>query len=716
MRLLRRGLRRARWHGGRRRHRRGSRRNELRRTRRQHASRRARNQHALRRPGQHARWRQLGHRRVGPEPARARNAVQLLAAQVIVALRRELASIVGRADDRRLQEDHQVRLLPRTRVVAEQRAKHRDVTRVGQLLGAVGEAVLDQAAEHDDLLVVDEDRRLERTLRQDRTRARRVLHARHFLVDAEPDRAAFGDLRPHAQHEPHVAALDRLEWLHRRRRSSGRVLARDEGDVLADDDARLFVVERQQRRRGQDVRLRIVFERTHEQAEVVDDAEPRNVDRAIDDAEVEPLPDRAEVDGCIDDVVAAAARAEVRAAESLHAGAIAIGTGQHLPLDTELRGLVRRNLDDQRLDEHLRATRVETLDHGAQIVVDGLGRHDDECVVRRVRLDHCAAGRERGRRPRGGTRGERTRCRRRSREARRRCARHRRQCRRHLRRAPDRRTDWRAFCAVQPAQCFSDVRRVCVAQVHDEHVAPDARRRVELLDQLANAGASRRIVGAHEDAVRARIGDERHALLGFLRRTRPRRVGKQPVDERNDVERRRVLHRHEHRLARGRLVERRDDAIDALQVVGVIGDDDRVVRDVRRDRDVRRNQRPQHGHELRGGFIAQRDDLGDDALAARRHRAALHRSCLRLRVRFGDDLDDAIGFDRRVPLHPQRRQQRRVDQRLRYRARGRDVDRPLDARVDEEIASGDFANGLHHRVDVRVDEIQRDRIRVLRGR
>ena len=64
---------------------------------------------------------------------------------------------------------------------------------------------------------------------------------------------------------------------------------------------------------------------------------------------------------------------------------------QDLPLDAELRGLVGGDLDDQRLDEHLRAAHVEPLDDRAQVVVQRLGAHDDQRVARDVGLDREAA-------------------------------------------------------------------------------------------------------------------------------------------------------------------------------------------------------------------------------------------------------------------------------------------------------------------------------------
>jgi hypothetical protein len=100
-------------------------------------------------------------------------------------------------------------------------------------------------------------------------------------------------------------------------------------------------------------------------------------------------------------------------------------------------------------------------------------------------------------------------------------------------------------------------------------VAAGPAGRVQLLDQLPDACEAAGIVGAHQHAVRARIGHDRHALLGIDRTGAGRaRIGQQAVEQRHDVERRRVAQRHEDRLRAGRLVERRDDPVDPPQVVG----------------------------------------------------------------------------------------------------------------------------------------------------
>ena len=189
-----------------------------------------------------------------------------------------------------------------------------------------------------------------------------------------------------------------------------------------------------------------------------------------------PCPSAAEVDGA-SMMLLPLPRALKLVPPTPCASASRCSAGQHLPLDAELRGLVGRDLDDQRLDEHLRAPHVELLDDRAQVVVDGLGRHDDQRVVGDVGLDRRAA------------RGERRRCRlpvaRGAADA---VGAGAARQRRHVRRTRvaraergvrQRRGRGDAVAAVaaagqQRAQRLRDARRLGVLQVDDEHVAAGA--------------------------------------------------------------------------------------------------------------------------------------------------------------------------------------------------------------------------------------------------
>jgi hypothetical protein len=189
-----------------------------------------------------------------------------------------------------------------------------------------------------------------------------------------------------------------------------------------------------------------------------------------------------------------------------------------------------------------------------------------------------------------------------------------------------------------------------------------------------------------------------------------------PRDERNEVDGRRMPERNDHGLARRRLVERRDDLLDAPQVLGVIGDDERVGPRKGRDRVVGRNQRSQHVDHLLRRLVAQRHHLRDQAVPAAADRTARDLRTVHLGLGFQHQLGDAVAFDGGDPLQAQRRQQCRVDEAPRHRARGNDVHRSLDARIDDEVATGDLRHRLDDGFDVGIDEIERDRVVLRRSR
>ena len=179
------------------------------------------------------------------------------------------------------------------------------------------------------------------------------------------------------------------------------------------------------------------------------------------------------------------------------------------------------DLDDQRLDEDLRAAHVELVDDRAQVVVDRLGRHDDRASWSPSRPGSSRRPPRTCRRrlpapPASGAPARRS-------EAPRAACGPRRRARRRV--AGQRasagvvRAPLSAAAGQQRAQRLRDLRRLGVLQVDDEHVAAGPPRRVELRDQRRTRAMRAGIVGAQQDAVRARVGDDRHALL----RRRPAR-------------------------------------------------------------------------------------------------------------------------------------------------------------------------------------------------
>ena len=170
---------------------------------------------------------------------------------------------------------------------------------------------------------------------------------------------------------------------------------------------------------------------------------------------------------------------------------------------------------------------------------------------------------------------------------------------------------------------------------------------ISAFTRAARAGLSERIMTLFERGSATRV--TRCCASPGWPPLRRRLGAEQPIDQRHQVERRRVLQRHDDRLARRRLIERRDDLLDPPQVLGVVGDDQRIGAGKGGDRVVRRDQRPQHVQDLLRRLVAQRDDLRDQAVAAGADRAARrHRSrAASLRSR-------APAWSRRCPRPPRR--------------------------------------------------------------
>ncbi len=268
-----------------------------------------------------------------------------------------------------------------------------------------------------------------------------------------------------------------------------------------------------------------------------------------------------------------------------------------------------------------------------------------------------------------------------------------------------------AAAAEHRAQGLGYVQRFGILEVDDEDVAAAATGRVQLLDERARAREPRRTVGAHQEAIGARVRDHGHALLQIGRAPRRARgVSEQAIEDLHHVDRRRIAQGHDDGLTGGRDIERGDDAVDALQVVGVVGDDQRVAGRDRGDAVVGRDQRSQHVDQLRRRLVLERVDLGHQAIAAGGDRPMRYRRGMLLGIRLGHDLGHALALHRREPLQAQRGEQRGVDQAHRHRPGRDDIDDALDPGVEHEVAPGHLRHRPDHRLDVGIDEVQRHRL------
>ncbi len=86
----------------------------------------------------------------------------------------------------------------------------------------------------------------------------------------------------------------------------------------------------------------------------------------------------------------------------------------------------------------------------------------------------------------------------------------------------------------------------------------------------------------------------------------------QANQQRRQVAGHRVLQRNHFHVGGAGHVERADDAPEALQIAGIVGDDQRVVAGVDVDGVVGADQRTQDGHQMVGGLVVEAENLRHD--------------------------------------------------------------------------------------------------------
>ena len=192
-----------------------------------------------------------------------------------------------------------------------------------------------------------------------------IMSKRIGLRDVEPDDAARRHARQDLHRDADVAPLYRGE---RRQRVAVRGEAsRAEGDVLADDDGGRPVSERGDRRCRQQVRLRGLRQRLHQDAEgVAAQSQRRAGGQGARAPHAEGRDDRRD---------RAARGVEAGGGESARRDPLAQSQLHAQPVRD-----VARHLDDGRLDHHLRALQVQRLDEVAHLGDLRGGAADDDGV------------------------------------------------------------------------------------------------------------------------------------------------------------------------------------------------------------------------------------------------------------------------------------------------------------------------------------------------
>ena len=100
-------------------------------------------------------------------------------------------------------------------------------------------------------------------------------------------------------------------------------------------------------------------------------------------------------------------------------------------------------------------------------------------------------------------------------------------------------------------------------------------------------------------------------------------------------------------------IQRSNDFGHALQVVGVVGDHERVVARIHVDRVVGADQGAQHGDEIVGILMIQAKNLREDLISPGAHFARTHRTTLQLGLGLGHDLVNPSGLHHGKALQAQ---------------------------------------------------------------
>jgi len=231
------------------------------------------------------------------------------------------------------------------------------------------------------------------------------------------------------------------------------------------------------------------------------------------------------------------------------------------------------------------------------------------------------------------------------------------------------------------------------------------------VDQRAHQVHSRRVGCAHQQRVATHLGD--HCGTGRDVRAGAGRAGHraaagidQALHQRRQVGGQGVAQRQHLDPRTRRHIERRQDASDSLQVVGVIGDHQRIGTGAHVDRVVGADQRAQHRHEVVGSLVMESKYLRHQLVACGGCPYA-HRSTLELGVRLGYDLEQTIRVDHGKARQAKQRQKMLVGLLWRHGLFGHQVHRALDPRVDDDVAANDAGHGAGNGLDLCIAEVQR---------
>ena len=257
-------------------------------------------------------------------------------------------------------------------------------------------------------------------------------------------------------------------------------------------------------------------------------------------------------------------------------------------------------------------------------------------------------------------------------------------------------------------QQFRHFFRITMAEPDHLHAAGGAGGAVQLLDQRHQAGAGA-AVALDNQTVGALIGDHGGAALGAPAPVVSGRVrGGQFFQQRHHIAGERVLQLNDFNLVAFSVVEAVDNGAHALNVVGMVADNQRVGGSHRRQVTVLRHQRAQHRHQFLNRRVVHRDHLGDQLFTVHAARVGGQRQVALLGGGVGDDLDHATGRHCGVTVDLKHRQEQLIDFVGGQWLVGNDSHvTGAHPRIDDKVLPGHFRDLVDERLNVRVADIHR---------
>ena len=173
------------------------------------------------------------------------------------------------------------------------------------------------------------------------------------------------------------------------------------------------------------------------------------------------------------------------------------------------------------------------------------------------------------------------------------------------------------------------------------------------------------------------------------------------MPQRNHLQIRRIGH-----------IQGRHNLANALQVIGIVRDNQGVVARIDVDGVIGADQGSKYRHQIVGAFMIQAENLGQDLVAANLYFPCRHRTALQFGLSLRHDFVNSTGLNHREALEPERSQKLSVRHRDRNWALGGEVHLPFHPRINDDVAVHDDAESFCHFRDFGIHKIEFDALRI----